>query len=179
MMLQLRTVTLILAFALPVTLFAQGSIVQSAHNLSASGPGSVRAASENSICIFCHAAHSSGNSNGMWNRRASNATYIPYSSSTAIAQPGQPTGDSVLCLSCHDGTIALGEMINRSNAVVMSGGNARMPQGRGLTGTDLRNDHPISFQFTTSLAAQNDELASPGTFDSRLKLDGNSELARS
>jgi predicted CXXCH cytochrome family protein len=112
----------------------------------------------------------------MWNRRASQATYVPYSSSTAIAQPGQPTGTSILCLSCHDGTIALGEMLSRANPIAMSGGAARMPPGKGLTGTDLTNDHPISFQFTPSLAAQNGELAPPGTFDNRLKLDGNGEL---
>jgi predicted CXXCH cytochrome family protein len=67
-------------------------------------------------------------------------------------------------------------MINRSNAVVMSGGNARMPRGRGLTGTDLRNDHPISFAYTASLASQNGELAFPGTFDSALKLDKSGQL---
>ena len=166
---------IMLVLVMPAAVSAQ-SIAQTAHNLSASGPGGVRAQSENSICIFCHASHSSGRTAGLWNRRASQATYIPYASSTAVAQPGQPTGNSILCLSCHDGTIAMGEMINRSAAVVMSGGNARMPQGKGLTGTDLRNDHPISFQYTASLAAQNGQLAIPGTFDPRLKLDGNGEL---
>jgi predicted CXXCH cytochrome family protein len=51
-----------------------------------------------------------------------------------------------------------------------------MPLGKGLTGTDLTNDHPISFRYTASLAAENTELASPGAFDSRLRLDANSEL---
>jgi predicted CXXCH cytochrome family protein len=163
------------AFVLPAITSAQG-IAQSAHNLSVSGPGGIRAQSETDICIFCHASHVSRGTVGMWNRRASAATYTPYSSSTAIAQPGQPTGSSVLCLSCHDGTIALGEAINRANAIVMSGGASAIPPGRARTGTDLRFHHPISFQYTASLAAQNDELAMPGTFDSRLKLDGNGEL---
>jgi predicted CXXCH cytochrome family protein len=163
-----------MAFLMPTAVFGQG-IAQTAHNLSASGPGNVRAQAETAICVFCHASHSEASA-GMWNRRASSATYIPYSSSTAVAKPGQPTGTSILCLSCHDGTIALGEMINRSNAVVMSGGVSKMPQGRGNTGIDLTDDHPISFAYTASLAAQNGELALPGTFDSRLKLDGNGEL---
>ncbi len=172
---KIRKILAFIGLMMPALVFAQG-IAQTAHNLSASGPGNVRAQSENSICVFCHASHVSSGASGMWNRRASNAAYIPYSSSTAIAQPGQPTGSSVLCLSCHDGTIALGEAINRSNAIVMSGGVGGMPPGRRRTGTDLRSHHPISFPYTATLAAQNGELAVPGTFDSRVKLDANGEL---
>ena len=152
------------------------SIEQTAHNLSASGPGSVKAATEDQICVFCHTPHASSPTAALWNRRTAATTYIPYTSSTAVAQPGQPTGDSLLCLSCHDGTIALGELISRVDLVAMSGGNNMMPPGDGLTGTDLRYDHPISFRYTASLAAQNGELATPGSFDTRLKLDGNGEL---
>jgi predicted CXXCH cytochrome family protein len=51
-----------------------------------------------------------------------------------------------------------------------------MPQGKGLQGTDLSDDHPISFQYTSNLAAQNGELATPGTLGSELPLDRNGEL---
>jgi len=160
---------------LSATVVAQ-NIEQTAHNLSATGPGNITAATENRICEFCHTPHASNPIAALWNRRASTATYVPYTSSTAVAQPGQPTGNSLLCLSCHDGTIALGEMISRVDPVVMSGGNSMMPPGEGLTGTDLRHDHPISFVYSASLATQNGELAVPGSFDPRLKLDGNGEL---
>lgn len=161
--------------ALTATAGAQ-SIEQTAHNLSASGPGSVKAATEDQICVFCHTPHASSPTAALWNRRTSATSYLPYTSSTAVAQPGQPTGDSLLCLSCHDGTIALGELISRADPIEMSGGNNVMPPGDGLTGTDLRYDHPISFRYSASLAAQNGELATPGAFDPRLKLDGNGEL---
>ena len=36
-----------------------GSVVDTAHNLSATGTGNVRAVSEQEICIFCHTSHSS------------------------------------------------------------------------------------------------------------------------
>jgi len=169
-----RYVPAFLLLLSPMTMAA--SVVDTAHNLSAAGPGNVRAVSENLICEFCHTPHSSSPTAALWNRRTPTATYIPYSSSTAIAQPGQPTGDSLLCLSCHDGTIALGEMINRGNAVIMSGGNAVMPPGKGLTGTDLRNDHPISFEYSSTLAMQNGELAMPGSYNPRIRLDGNGQL---
>jgi predicted CXXCH cytochrome family protein len=51
-----------------------------------------------------------------------------------------------------------------------------MPPGKGLQGTDLGDDHPISFQYSSDLAAQNGEIALPGTIHSDLQLDRNGEL---
>lgn len=155
---------------------AEAGVRDSLHNLSTSGPGNVKASSADRICIFCHVSHSSGSNAALWSRGTSTASYIPYASSTAIAQPGQPTGDSLLCLSCHDGTIALGEIVNRGNPISMAGGNNRMPQGKGLTGTDLSDDHPISFEYSPGLALQNGELVLPGNISSSLPLDSNGEL---
>jgi predicted CXXCH cytochrome family protein len=159
----------------PGQLSAAG-VASSAHNLSPTGPGRVKAATAAGVCEFCHIAHGGDEVAPLWSRRNPTAVYQPYSSSTAVARPGQPTGSSLLCLSCHDGTIALGEMINRSSAVLMSGGNSRMPPGRALTGTDLSDDHPISFQYSESLASENGELRSPGALGPHVKLDSNGEL---
>jgi predicted CXXCH cytochrome family protein len=155
---------------------ANPGVRDSMHNLSASGPGSIKAAAADRICIFCHVSHSANAESPLWSRKKPTAAYIPYSSSTAIARPGQPTGDSVLCLSCHDGTIALGQLINRGNPISMSGGVGRMPPGKGLQGTDLSDDHPISFEYSAGLALRNGELAVPGSFDDALRLDRNGEL---
>ena len=159
----------------PGQLSAAG-VASSAHNLSPTGPGRVKAATAAGVCEFCHIAHGGDEVAPLWSRRNPTAVYQPYSSSTAVARPGQPTGSSLLCLSCHDGTIALGEIINRSSAVLMSGGNSRMPPGRGLTGTDLTDDHPISFQYTASLAGQNGELKSPAALGPLIKLDSAGQL---
>jgi predicted CXXCH cytochrome family protein len=157
-------------------LSGQPGVLDSMHNLSASGRGSVKAAAADRICIFCHVSHSANTESPLWSRKKPTAAYVPYSSSTAIARPGQPTGDSVLCLSCHDGTIALGQIINRGKPISMAGGVGRMPPGKGLQGTDLSDDHPISFEYSVGLALQNGELAIPGTFDNALRLDRNGEL---
>jgi predicted CXXCH cytochrome family protein len=155
----------------------EAGIKDNLHNLSADGPGNIKSGIANRICEFCHIAHSADDKQGpLWARKRSAAIYIPYSSSTAIAQPGQPTGTSVLCLSCHDGTIALGEIINRGAARSNAGGLGRMPPGKGLQGTDLSDDHPISFKYTGDLALQSGELAMPGSFSEELKLDKNGEL---
>src|SRR5215472_1749968 len=90
------------------------SIVNTKHNLSISGPGDVRSASEADVCIFCHAPHSASGAGPLWNHQLSVTTYTPYSSPTLKATVGQPTGSSKLCQSCHDGTVALGAVISQS-----------------------------------------------------------------
>jgi predicted CXXCH cytochrome family protein len=154
---------------------AHAGVKDGLHNLSVTGPGQSKAVSEGNLCEFCHISHSASPEAPLWNRPDPTATYIPYSSTTAVAQPGQPTGTSLLCLSCHDGTIALGQVINRGQPFSMAGGRDRMT-GKGLTGTDLRDDHPISFEYSGNLAASNGELAPPGSISSVLRLDRNGEL---
>ena len=156
---------------------AEAGVRDSLHNLSAGGPGGVKAVLADRICEFCHISHSARTDAPMWSRSESTAAYIPYSSTTAVAQPGQPTGASLLCLSCHDGTIALGQILNRGTPHSMAGGRQTMPPGRSLQGTDLSDDHPISFQFSSTLAAQNGELAIPGSISPLLPLDGNGVIS--
>jgi hypothetical protein len=57
----------------------------------------------------------------------------------------QPDGASRLCLSCHDGTVALGDLGPRRRVVPMAGAQ-RLERGRrGYIGTDLSGSHPVSF----------------------------------
>lgn len=150
---------------------AWSGVAQTRHNLSVSGPGTVKAVTETQVCVFCHAPHNSSPSGPLWNRRSPGATYTPYSSSTMVAvPPDRPTGASMLCLSCHDGTIALGELLDRAALVDMAG-TVYMPTGRALLRTDLSGDHPISFEYTTALAARRGELVNPGTLTGAVKLD--------
>ena len=71
------------------------------------------------------------------------ANYRIYQSSTFDAPASQPTGASKLCLSCHDGTIALGRVLSRADRIRMVGGDF-MPAGLTNLGTDLSDDHPVS-----------------------------------
>jgi len=94
-------------------------IASTRHNLSVSGTGSVTSGSASEICVFCHTPHHSSQSAPLWNRELpSGQTYQLYGSSTLDASPENPqlrSGNaSLLCLSCHDGTIALGDFINPS-----------------------------------------------------------------
>ena len=150
----------------------RANVAATRHNLSASGPGAVRATSETQICLFCHTPHNASPAAALWSRPNATAVYIPYTSSTARGGMGQPNGASMMCLSCHDGTIALGELLNRTAPVAMAGGVTTMPAGAGRLGTDLGDDHPVSFAYTAALATQrNNELVNPGLLTGRVKLD--------
>lgn len=154
------------------------------HNLSASGPGPVKAVSESQVCAFCHTPH--GATPGvtpLWNRRLSGALYTRYTSASldanhiADAIQDNPEGSSKLCLSCHDGTLAIGNVnvlggsgsadAQGSVTIPMTGVGAGgvMPSGAGdgsgftrKLGVDLTNDHPISLTFTDTLAQRDGEL---------------------
>ncbi|HEX2839369.1 MAG TPA: cytochrome c3 family protein [Phycisphaerales bacterium] len=152
------------------------SVVGGPHNLSAGGTGEVRAVSENQVCIFCHAPHNASPIKPLWNRAMPSDGYSIYTSRALDAVPGQPTGASKMCLSCHDGTIALGAVASRDMPIAMSGGVSSMPAGHSRIGTDLRDDHPVSFTFDASLAAQDPHLRSPASLPGEIRLDANSEL---
>jgi len=153
------------------TAAAGADVSRTVHNLSASGPGTVRAQSETRICVFCHTPHNADPTAQLWNRSASTATYNPYASSTMDAAPGQPTGSSRLCLGCHDGTIALGDVLSEADPIAMSGGVTTMPAGPANLGTSLHDDHPVSFPYTAALAAQDGELVDPALLPPEFALD--------
>lgn len=146
------------------------------------------------VCVFCHTPHGA-NREGVnfrapiWNRTLSSAQYQMYdqvwskSFEAKPNDPGRPTGYSRLCLSCHDGTIALGSVLNRqgsgglNGAIQMeyptgqppAGPFGSIPVGEGptsqntrLLGRDLRNDHPISMTFDTELLSKDIEFVNPG-----------------
>ncbi len=165
---------LVLTLMYSSTLFS--GVATTKHNLSVTGPGSIKASSEQEICIFCHTPHNAEPMQPLWNRKTSGSVYTPYSSSTIVGSPGQPTGASMLCLSCHDGTVALGNVASRTSPIDMAGGVTTMPPGRTHLGTDLSDDHPVSFAFTPGLANQRGELVDPSTLSGPVKLDKSGQL---
>lgn len=159
------------------------------HNLSATdyagGPTrTVKADTQTELCVFCHTPHGSTTDAALkaplWNRTLSSATYGgTYESTSLQANVNElrdgPGGTSKLCLSCHDGTVAVGSVSvlagnSGGNSIAMSGTDVGgiISAGSGKTtgftrnlGTDLSNDHPISFTYDTSLATADGELRFP------------------
>jgi predicted CXXCH cytochrome family protein len=139
------------------------------HNLSTSGPGPVKSTTMTEICVFCHTPHNSSPAAPLWNQTMSGATYIPYTSTTMVATAGVPSGSSKLCMSCHDGTVAIGSTINRGQ-IVMQGLTGGKLTGPSSLGTSLSDDHPISFVPVTGTPIVNPGPASP------VKLDLNGQI---
>lgn len=148
------------------------SVTESVHDLSPSGPGTVRAA-EGYACFFCHAPHNVlADKAPLWNHELSTQVYAPYFS-TSYGQTGQQPqvgSASKLCLSCHDGTVALGQTVSQG-LISTSGGLGT----HANLGTDLRSTHPFSFatpivdngELRTSLF-----LSPPQTADPLVTLPG-------
>lgn len=108
------------------------------------------------ICLPCHAPHNVATPviPPLWNHELTTATYTVYSSPTLDAGPlGQPGGSSLLCLSCHDGTVAVDSFGGATGTTFIS--------GPSNLGTDLTNDHPISFTYNTALATLDGGLWDP------------------
>ena len=129
----LTRMLVLLSAASGMTVQAMGArIASTPHNLSVSGPGRVRAQSEARICVFCHTPHNAKSGTPLWNREMSGAVYKIYSSTTLDAKPGQPTGASKMCLSCHDGTVAIGKVRSLSTPIPLTGTSGTMPPGPKL-----------------------------------------------
>jgi len=116
--------------------------VMGMHNLSPPSGASVY--SQGSLgCTFCHAPHSGlGGVSPLWNQTLSKSTYTPYSSTTYVERGNtQPTlgVTSSLCLSCHDGTVAVGQSAAYGTLPVTGSMNSIDSFGTNLGGT-----HPFS-----------------------------------
>ena len=136
------------------------------------------------ICKVCHTPHGAVvmPSAPLWNHTLSTATYTVYSSPTLNAGSpagtlGQPSASSKLCLSCHDNTVAIG-----GSTFISTVGT---PVGYANLGTDLSNDHPVSFTYDAALVALDPGLkpvTSPsgigsGTIASSMLFGGKMECA--
>ncbi|MHC4288074.1 MAG: cytochrome c3 family protein [Planctomycetota bacterium] len=151
---------LLLLFLFQVTVKA--AVKGSPHDLTAIASGDA--------CSFCHTPHAALPQTPGWSHKLSSTVYKIYQSSSLDAKVGQPTGDSKLCLSCHDGTVALTHTRKRAlSGVYITPGDANL-------GTDLSDDHPISFVYSNSLAAQDTQIRPTSSLPDNVKLDRNSEL---
>jgi predicted CXXCH cytochrome family protein len=159
---------------------SNAAITGSKHDLSTSGGGTIKSTDQTEICIFCHTPHDAIKNDNipLWNHTlSSTATYGVYTSPTFdgsadIADLGgkDATNAAVsnLCLSCHDGTVAVNSFNNPSNArpTTTFSGDGKIPTGAtnlGATADALKNDHPVNFSYTAALATADGSLKAPAS----------------
>lgn len=139
--------------------FTPTDMLLTKHNLSVSGTGTIRALTETRICVFCHTPHNSAPLSPLWNKQVLPRIYTLYTSPTLKSGPlPQPFGPTKLCLTCHDGTIAMGAVLNPAGGIAMAGNDLLPPGNLSNFGLDLSGHHPVSFEYHNALP--NDELAS-------------------
>ncbi len=108
------------------------------------------------ICQPCHTPH---NANvtiidaPLWNHTITASAYQMYTGFEFGLNNGGygvtvPDGTSALCLSCHDGSVALGAFGGLPGSTTMAG----YDNGNANLGLDLRNDHPISIPYDSVAA---------------------------
>lgn len=160
----------ILLVAICGSALGKGSVLGSPHNLSASGPATgTHTQQEVRVCIFCHAPHNAQSGTVLWNHDLpSSAGYIPYGSSTLLAVVSPvPTGASRVCLSCHDGTIALSSF----KGSTVTDLPALMPGIATNFSKNLSANHPVSFVYDSGLAnRKQNTLAQPQTLPPATRL---------
>jgi len=151
---------------------AQAGVASTKHNLSSTGPGTIKASAgqqNGEICVWCHTPHSANTGftgAPLWNKATPAATYTMYGTTIAgTPTDAAPAGISKACLSCHDGVSAINSIVNQggSGGVVPAGTNAAfgvtpagtasvMPAGAATVGTSLADDHPVSLTYTAGKA---------------------------
>lgn len=179
---------LVLAFGAPAMAgLAPGTGINGTyHDLSSAGPSNAFGdagdqAGLNRICIYCHAPHNTIAADApggiwtympLWNHGKttnvgafsmySNGSDLPGSvshQSQAMILANQPGSVSLLCLSCHDGSIST-NMYGSGSSVGQNNRNIQMGAGRAVIGLngDLSNHHPIGFDYLQVQTPVDDEI---------------------
>ncbi len=148
------------------------SIIGSKHDLSTTNYYGYYSGATTQICVFCHTPHGGnvGFDGPLWNRRISDTTTFTLYDGTT----GKPNNPSMVCLSCHDGVSAEGDMsavnaYDTHNIINNPGsglnnhpvdpnckachhglfglGGGTYPDKVWRIGPDLTNDHPVSVSY--------------------------------
>ena len=120
------------------------------------------------ICVPCHTPHGATPDVPLWNHALPSpaSSYSVYTGSATIDATDLSDFTSAdgsissLCLSCHDGTTALGSLVNDPGDITDTTSTLI---GDANLGTDLTNDHPVNFTFDAALIAADGELQAPSS----------------
>ena len=120
---------------------------------------------QNRVCAFCHTPHhalddASADYLPLWSHELTSLTFTDYDSITFDGGGHKAadtlTGPSRLCMSCHDGAVAVDQHYGQPGGLVRSG-DSWGEIGVGAGG-DLSNDHPIGFDYTAIAGVIDDEI---------------------
>jgi hypothetical protein len=157
------------AVAMPAIAFAQAGagLAGTPHDF-VNGPLGPTNSTAVGLCTFCHTPHKAQSTRLLWNHTLSGNTFNWSDAATTTGGTTLPSilpaykGASVRCLSCHDGTVAIGDVswfaegprngANALNPTLMGAApnqinNEFVITGGGTGGSDLKGNHPIAVPF--------------------------------
>lgn len=144
------------------------------------------------VCVFCHTPHDSlvqapraTNQYPLWNHQLSVAgPFLVYDSVTMEQHPpsagyddfnGNDNTSTALCMSCHDGTVAVNLLQNgpgpgdvdptltgNSPGGGVDQADGLLDNGPAFLDVDLTNDHPVNLDYATSFATDTELVAAAG-----------------
>ena len=135
------------AAILPVAALASITDASSLHNLS-SGSGQTQ------VCVFCHTPHGANTATtALWNRRLPTNQFVWTKTNTVNGTllPNKVSDGSLKCLSCHDGSQALGDVMNgpatiKTNVTTKLNGT-EYDLVTGTNNNDLGGNHPVGVPY--------------------------------
>jgi hypothetical protein len=177
-------------FSINYAYSAGGNVQNTKHNLSKTGGQNIHAVTLEEVCIFCHTPHRALTAGPLWNHTMSTrASYTVYASPTLLSPApagNKPDGDSLLCLSCHDGDQPVGAVQNVGGlptTISMTGTNLSAGKLVGPTGfgSNLSGHHPVSIEINSCLINDKTNLGTGGCPDSNVdwKIDSVANIALS
>jgi hypothetical protein len=107
-------------------------------------------------CTFCHTPHRAIQTRLLWNHKLSTQTYTWDTAATVGGTPMPTidqnwTGPSKFCLSCHDGTVAIGDIAWFNKVANPAMDNTKHDTDDYLITYDLtgsmRGNHPVAFPY--------------------------------
>jgi predicted CXXCH cytochrome family protein len=143
----------------------------SAHDFSGAGWNT---SGESCVCHITHNGDTTLEA-PLWDHQITAVTdYGVYDiSPTLDATVGQPGETSLLCLSCHDGTVAVDAFGDTPTSTFTLDASST-----AYVGQDLSNDHPIGFAYDTALSTADPGLYDPSSTDAGVsERPGNIDVA--
>jgi predicted CXXCH cytochrome family protein len=138
---------------------AYAAITNSKHDLSSASTATVKSTGTDQICVFCHTPHKAQSTQVLWNHSASaNAAFNwggVTQTSGGTTLPAAISTRSLRCLSCHDGSVALGDVTNFGGAaasLAMTGAGQtanKLTDAYYVVGAsgNLGGNHPVGIPY--------------------------------
>lgn len=150
---------------------AMAGIVGSLHDLGSATGANNTTTGTDETCVFCHTPHKASTPDlPLWNKQLTDSTaYTTYSSTTIDGTTEFSGSTSMACLSCHDGTQAMDNIVNApgsggydatgggatglawtwsgtsvdADGILLNTALANLGEGTGALG----DDHPVAIQY--------------------------------